>query len=475
MGRRIFAVVVVLLALATAVPVVLARDARSIDDEADARAGLVPVAAGATPQLEGRLLSVRRTPIALTAPVARERLARSLDTFVAELPEQACLSVSLDGVRTFDIAATEPLIPASTLKLLTAIAVLDTFGPDHRLTTSLVAASAPVEGIVDGDLWLIGGGDPLLYTSEYAAAFGRQPQVRTEIEAIAQAALDAGLVAVTGSIVGDESRYDTVRYLPSWPERYIAQNNTGPLSALSVNDAFSRFDGPVVHADDPAAWAALAVQGLLAEAGINVDGPATSGPAPSDPFVVATVESLPMLDIVHQMLRESDNSTAELLVKELGVELGGFGTWDAGTGAAVELLTRQDLPTAGLVMRDGSGLDRGNRATCDLLLSALDAAGADSAIADGLAVAGETGTLARRFADHPATGLMRAKTGFLNEVNGLVGFVDGRSGTTIGFSLITNGIPVDSTEGFELQDALARLLVDQPLVPPVVDLPLSEG
>ncbi|MEM9033937.1 MAG: D-alanyl-D-alanine carboxypeptidase/D-alanyl-D-alanine-endopeptidase [Actinomycetota bacterium] len=473
--RRAIIVVAVLLLLATAVPIWLLRDADGIDEDADDRADLIPIAAEATPELSGRLLTARRTPIALTAPVARDRLARSLAPFVATLPDEACLSVSLDGVRTLDVAADEPLIPASTLKLLTAVAVLETLGPDTRFVTSLVSEAPPVDGVVDGDVWVIGGGDPLLYTADYAAAFGRQPQVRTEIEGIGAAAVAAGLTSVTGSILGDEARYDTVRYLPSWPERYIVQNNTGPLSALSVNDAFTQFEAPVVHADDPAAWGALSVRAFLEDEGIVIEGGTASGSAPTDPFVLATVESLSTLEIVHQMLRESDNSTAELLIKELGLQLAGAGTWDAGTDSTVELLTRLGLPTAGLLMQDGSGLDRGNRATCDLLLTTLDAAGPDSAIADGLAVAGETGTLARRFADHPANGLLRAKTGFLNEVNGLVGFVDGRSGTTIGFSLLTNGLPVDSTEGFELQDALARLLVDQPIVPPIVDLPLAEG
>ena len=329
--------------------------------------------------------------------------------------------------------------------------------------------------MVEGDVWVVGGGDPLLYTTEYAEIFGRQPQARTTIENLGDAVAAAGVTTITGAVIGDESRYDSIRYLPSWPERYIEQNNTGPLSALSVNDGFAQFEAPVVHADDPAALGATVVAGLLADEGITIGGGVANGVAPADAHVLATLESLPMSEIVAQMLRESDNSTAELLLKELGLRRGGSGTWAAGTVAVTELLTSQQLPTAGLVVRDGSGLDRGNRATCELLREVVDRAGRDSVVADGLAIAGETGTLANRFDDHPAAGRLVAKTGFLNEVNGLAGFVDGRSGTTIGFALVTNGIPLDSTLGFDLQDQLARLLVDQPIVPAVVDLDLADG
>lgn len=472
--RALFAVVVVLL-VASVSPLLLLRDAAATEDEADARAELIPIASGPTSELGGRLLTARRTPAALTAPVARQRLARALTDFVAELPEESCLSVSLDGVPTLDVREDVPLIPASTLKLLTAAAVLDELGPDARLTTTVVSEAPPVDGVVEGDVWVVGGGDPLLYTTEYAAAFGRQPQARTTIEDLGAAVAASGVTTIAGSVLGDESRFDTVRYLPSWPPRYIDQNNTGPLSALSVNDGFARFDGPVVHADDPAAFAATVVGGLLSDAGISVDGGVGSGRAPEDPHVLATLESLPMSEVVAQMLRESDNSTAELLLKELGLRLGGEGTWEAGTVALTELLTAQGLPTAGLVVNDGSGLDRGNRATCELLREVVDRAGRDSTLASGLAVAGETGTLANRFADHPAEGRLLAKTGFLNEVNGLAGFVDGRSGTTIGFALVTNGLPVESSLGFELQDQLSRLLIDQPIVPAIVDLDLADG
>ncbi|MEO1063863.1 MAG: D-alanyl-D-alanine carboxypeptidase/D-alanyl-D-alanine-endopeptidase [Actinomycetota bacterium] len=473
--RKALAVAVVVLLILSTAPLLILRDADATEDDADARADLVPIASGSTPELGGRLLTARRTPAALTAPVARQRLARALTEFVAELPEESCLSVSLDGVPTLDVREDVPLIPASTLKLLTAVAVLEELGPDARLTTTVVSEVAPVDGVVEGDVWLVGGGDPLLYTTDYANAFGRQPQARTTVEDLGAAVAASGVTSITGAVIGDETRFDTVRYLPSWPPRYIDQNNTGPLSALSVNDGFAQFDGPVVHADDPAALGATIVAGLLADAGVTVGGGVGSGVAPDDPFVIAALESLPMSEIVAQMLRESDNSTAELLLKELGLRIGGAGTWEAGTVAVTELLTAQGLPTAGLVVNDGSGLDRGNRATCELLREVVDRAGRDSILASGLAVAGETGTLANRFADHPAAGRLIAKTGFLNEVNGLAGFVDGRSGTTIGFALVTNGVPLDSTLGFDLQDQLSRLLIDQPIVPAIVDLDLAAG
>src|SRR5690606_35873154 len=112
------------------------------------------------------------------------------------------------------------------LKLLTATAALEELGPEHRFRTTLKGA-APVDGVVAGDAALVGGGDPLLSTPDYAARFRRQPQIFTDLTTLADAVVDAGIRQINGSVVGDESRYDRERYVAGWPERYITQNQTG--------------------------------------------------------------------------------------------------------------------------------------------------------------------------------------------------------------------------------------------------------
>ena len=92
--------------------------------------------------------------------------------------------------------------------------------------------------MITGDVWLVGGGDPLLATQDYVHTFRRPPEPVTSLEALADGVVAAGVTQITGRVVGDESRYDTQRYVASWPARYIRAPEIGPMSALSVNDGF---------------------------------------------------------------------------------------------------------------------------------------------------------------------------------------------------------------------------------------------
>ena len=80
-------------------------------------------------------------------------------------------------------------------------------------------------------MWLVGGGDPLLTTQDYVHTFRRPPEPVTSLEALADRVVAAGVTQITGRVVGDESRYDTQRYVASWPERYISAPEIGPMSA----------------------------------------------------------------------------------------------------------------------------------------------------------------------------------------------------------------------------------------------------
>jgi D-alanyl-D-alanine carboxypeptidase/D-alanyl-D-alanine-endopeptidase (penicillin-binding protein 4) len=171
-----------------------------------------------------------------------------------------------------------------------------------------------------------------------------------------------------------------------------------------------------------------------------------------------------MGQIVSQLLTQSDNTTAELLLKEIGVTVAGEGSTGAGARAAAQVIGALGLPGEGAVIVDGSGLEREDRVTCQLLVSMLDRVGPESDLARGLAVAGESGTLAQRFVGTPVAGKLRAKTGSLFDVAALAGFVEGRTGNVLTFSLVTNGLTRLQT-GFDLQDQLAEILVRYPDVP----------
>jgi serine-type D-Ala-D-Ala carboxypeptidase/endopeptidase (penicillin-binding protein 4) len=275
-----------------------------------------------------------------------------------------------------------------------------------------------------------------------------------------------------------------VRYVPTWRSVYITDNDSGPLSALSVNDGFTAWGAPLPReqedntpAPDPAVHAADVLTRLLVERGVTVAGPPSAGAAPEDATAVATLPSLTIGQIVAQLLTQSDNTTAELLLKEIGFTVRGEGSTSAGAAATAEVIGRLRLPGEGAVVADGSGLERQNKVTCQLLVAMLDRVGYDSDLARGLAVAGESGTLSQRFLNTPVAGKLRAKTGSLFDVAALAGFVEGQGGNILTFALVTNSLSRLQT-GFDLQDELAHLLVRYPELPDLASLgpvPVAAG
>lgn len=396
---------------------------------------------------------------AAAAPVSA--LERALQATWADTPGGSCLMVA-DGAKVlFERNPDLPVVPASTMKLLTATAVLTRIDPHSRLSTPVLATAPPdATGTVHGDLWLVGGGDPVLGTLPYGAHFARQPRMVNALEVLADRLVAAGVRRVTGRVIGDDGRYERVRYLPSWPARYAADDETGPLSALSVNDGFLSWSPAPVPFADPAAGAAGVLNGLLQQRGVAVGGLPASGTAPAGAVEIAALPSPTIAELVGQMLLDSDNDTAELLLRELGLRVLGQGTTDAGRRVAVDTLARLGLPMLGVHMVDGSGLDRGNRVTCRLLVSILTSSPVRATLASALPVAAQTGTLYKRFLATPVAGHLRAKTGSIRSVATLAGQADGPGGRTLTFAFEQNG--VGPRQGSLLQDALGHDLVLNP-------------
>ena len=230
------------------------------------------------------------------------------------------------------------LVPASNLKLATAAAALLQLGPDYRLTTRVLASRLPADGELYGDLYLVGGGDPLLYTSEYLAAFLRPPSVYTQIEDLAQQVYDRGLRRVYGSIVGVATRYDD-RRIASQLMSQESYQYVGPLSALLINDGYTnyaqrRYFGTVSRpAADPTLFTAAEFDDLLEALDMVITRrPRVAGPDENiRGFIeIARIESAPLSELLLSLLTDSDNTTAELLVKEI-----------ATNRAVAELLAQQ--------------------------------------------------------------------------------------------------------------------------------------
>jgi D-alanyl-D-alanine carboxypeptidase/D-alanyl-D-alanine-endopeptidase (penicillin-binding protein 4) len=197
--------------------------------------------------------------------------------------------------------------------------------------------------------------------------------------------------------------------------------------------------------------------------------PGTATAVRAAPVEVASIASPPISEIVTQMLQESDHHTAELVLKELGVRTTGRGTTADGLAAERTVLAGLGVPAEAVRAVDGSGLDRGDRLTCNALLTVLRRQPVDGPLLSGLAVAGENGTLRDRFRASPAKGRLRGKTGTLDGVSGLVGTVATLSGGRVDFALLLNNL-ANNGYGLEAGEELAAVLVRYPDTPPLTDL-----
>jgi D-alanyl-D-alanine carboxypeptidase/D-alanyl-D-alanine-endopeptidase (penicillin-binding protein 4) len=396
----------------------------------------------------------------LAAGRAERQLEQDLAAVARESPASSCLVVAEGSRELFSVNPELPMVPASTLKLVTATAALDRLGPDTTFRTTVVVDEAPRDGVVQ-DLWLVGGGDPVLGTAEWATSFRHQPALFTPLERLADDVVAAGVRSVTGLLLGDEGRYDTEREGVDWPASSTTSGNVGSLSALLVNDGYARSGGSRTPFTDPASGAAGVLADLLRARGVEVAGVGRGG-VPADGEVLAEVQSAPMSEIVGSMVRESDNVSAEMLTKELGVDAAGHGTTEAGTAVLRDVLEEAGLPLEGVDIVDGSGLSRSDRLTCGLLAGLLGDVATGTGLDRSLAVAGQTGSLTERFLGTPLVGRMRAKTGSLNGVETLAGIVETDAGRALSFAYLLNGPEVTDTGAAELQLQLGELLVRHP-------------
>jgi len=428
------------------------------------------------PALTTAMIDFRRAPGATAQLGADNELFAAMEQLSVFIDARSCLAVSVDGRQVGSWNGSVAVIPASTNKLLIAGAAIEILGPDRRFATS-VAAPVPVDGVVDGDLYLIGGGDPLLVATDFPT--DDDPPERTattSLDVLADAVVNAGITSIRGSIVGDGSRYDDEFANPSWGQG-VPFVDAGPIGGLVVNDG--QTVGRSGRQRDPGDAAAREFSRLLRDRGVAVSNGWASGVlAPGVP-VIATVESAPLATIVADMLARSDNDTAEMLLKEIGVAGAAAGTTAAGLQILDQTVRSWGAPMDAVVLADGSGLSTANRLTCDTLVSVLDHLEQTPAVG-GLAVAGRTGTLVDEFLGTPVEGELVAKTGTLRnppadadppEVKALAGYLDAANGQVLEFALVLNGAGYVTEDGYlPFWDALAERLANHPTGPDAATL-----
>lgn len=385
------------------------------------------------------IMSARRVPQTLINLISAGRVQAKLNLVVNALPRDSCLVVETDGKTIIEVNPTAAVVPGSNQKLFTAAVALDVLGADRRFTTKLLGTIAG--SVVRGDLWLVGSGDPLLTTRNYLLTEKYPTLTPTDVETLVDALVANGVTSIEGGVVGDENLYDRERYVPSWGDG-IRSVEAGPLGALMINDG--SVSGTPLKPANPAYAAATEFTKLLVARGITVRDSPDIGTASLDTPMIATLESATVREIVAEMLTNSDNNTAELLVKEIGLIAKSSPTRADGLAVIADKIAEWGLSGAGIALVDGSGLDRGNLVTCRLITQLLARDGRDGLMTSGMALAGTSGTLRDVFLSGPGSGVMRGKTGTLNGVKSLSGMfpLDGERSTF--FSLVMNGSGVST-------------------------------
>jgi serine-type D-Ala-D-Ala carboxypeptidase/endopeptidase (penicillin-binding protein 4) len=366
------------------------------------------------------------------AATLRARLQAALSGFTG--PGTAALAVDLaTGRVVYAHGAANALLPASNEKLVVTYAALETLGPSFRMQTSVLGEGRlGPGGVWSGSLVLRGGGDPTLD--------------RAGLARLAQDVRDAGIRHVTGSLVADDSWFDRRRSGPGWKARYVPGESQA-LSALAIPRTSS------------ALGTAALFRQALARSGARVDGPTKRAHAGGWPL--ATRWSPPLAEILRRMDVESDNFTAELVLKQLGAVVGGAGSTADGAEVVRTVLAAHAVPLTGLRIADGSGLSALDRLTPKALVTILQRSWADrelrSVLFGILPVSGRDGTLEDRMARAPARGNVRAKTGTLDDASALSGYVRER----YAFSILVNAPGLSWSAARTAEDRFATVLAQQ--------------
>ena len=356
----------------------------------------------------------------------RAATARALGAQMAAAgPSSGALAIDLDTGRTiYALRADTPRMPASVQKLYTSATALERLGAEGRLTTTVYAETAPdAEGIVEGDLFLRGGGDPDLDV--------------IDLGKLAEQVDDAGITAITGRVIGDEFAWDTLRGVPS--SGFALTSEVGVLSAL-VSDRGRTGRRAPFWQPRPANYSANGFARQLRHLGVDVPASTRRGHTPGGAEPVAAWRSEPVRSLIRQMNPPSDNFMAEMLIKAIAVADGELGTTGAGADATEETL-RKEYGIEPTVI-DGSGLSRSDRTSPRHVVGMLEALAEDPSLEPSLAVAGRTGTLEDRMEGSAAQDRCRAKTGTLRDVSALAGYCTTTSGERVAFAFLMNYVNV---------------------------------
>ena len=319
------------------------------------------------------------------------------------------------------------LMPASNQKLWTATGVHLTLPPDFTFRTQLMTTGTLRNGVLSGDLYVIGGGDPTLTT------IGSH-----SLDSLATEIKQRGIDRIAGRVVIDESRYDTTRTPGGWEPWQL--EFVGPISAFMVDWNNVRKEPEFMN--DPTRANAQRFVERLAKAKVEVSDGVAVARVSDDAVPLFAVDSWPLPKLLTHMLSESDNMMAESFVREIGRRRKGIGSTPAGLEAIDEVITRSLCFAREGINDDGSGVSHYSTHSARYwrhLLEVVHEQTWGAEFESELAVSGKTGTMATRLNSGTLVGRVRAKTGTVRGGRALSGYATTIGGRDVVFSIIGNG------------------------------------
>ena len=337
------------------------------------------------------------------------------------------------------------LMPASNQKLWTAAGIHLSLPPDFTFRTELMTTGTLRDGVLSGDLYVIGGGDPTLTTTGSHSLDSLAAEIKAR-----------GIDRIAGRVIIDESRYDVTRTPGGWEPWQL--DFVGPLSAFMVD--WNNVRKELEFMSDPTRANAQRFVERLAKAKVEVTGGVAVATVTADATPLFAVDSWPLPKLLTHMLSESDNMMAESFVREIGRRRTGVASTKEGLAAIDELITNSMCLSKEGINDDGSGVSHYSVHSARYwrhLLEAIRAQPWGAQFESELAISGKTGTMASRLNTPAMVGRVHAKTGTVRGGRALSGYATTVGGRAVVFSIIGNGDDTKLTT--KVMDELVETIV----------------
>jgi D-alanyl-D-alanine carboxypeptidase/D-alanyl-D-alanine-endopeptidase (penicillin-binding protein 4) len=396
-----------------------------------------------------------------------EQLRFSIDSMVNDpMFSSAHIGLLIVNSRTHDTLysrnAGKLFMPASNQKLLSSSVALHQLGPNYRFRTVVARRGELKDGVLNGDLVVIGNGDPSISDRMRGNAMAA-------MQGIADSIIARGIKRITGTLrPGGDALPDGI-YGYGWELDDMRTSGT-PTDELLFNEGQERYIRHTAKGDtidligtqNPTLSYLSALDTAFRARGVTSAGTSIEiVPLTERLDTVYVFESPPLKDILPPFLKPSQNQIGEILIKTLGREKLGVGIADSGAVVITRQLREWGVDSLGAYVYDGSGLSRHDLVTPETIVKILTAMQQDTAFQafyDALPIAGVDGTIRTRMRNTPAANNMHAKTGTIEFVRSLSGYITDADNDRLIFSFLSNHFVVPVSQISRVQDAVGVLM-----------------